>query len=570
LAIILSVHWGVHDSSAALFDDYILVAAVQKERLTRVKKDGGDPSVCVDEVLSIAGLDRSAVDVAVFSRMLVERSMLRASFARRLVENIQGKSAKTVDLAARLNRAGTTDPKDVLDIAALRSRFGLPAKTVVHFSNHHEAHALPSLFHTDWDNALLYTADGYGDNVNYSQRIFRDGGISCLFGDDRLLLGDYRNDSIARAYMYVTEALGFKPLHHEGKITGLAAFGKPLLADRFREPFTVDDNGIIGSRFSSAESQRAYYLEACAGQPREVCAASIQVATETVILDSMRKILAREKVSRIGLAGGLFANVKLNQRIAELDGVEEVFVVPPMGDEGLTIGGALDYLLRRDGMATWLKQRRRLDHVYTGRDFDPVATKRILAHDSRIKPVEGDPAETAARLIADGGVVATFLGRMEYGPRALGARSIIASPHRRDINDSINKRLDRTEFMPFAPVTTQADAADVFDVTPVNAYACRFMTITCNVKTQWANRIPAVVHVDGTARPQVITRDPNPLYFDIIEAFKRRTGTPTAINTSFNVHEQPIINTPEEAAIALIDDRVDYLVTKDTVLKIGD
>jgi carbamoyltransferase len=284
----------------------------------------------------------------------------------------------------------------------------------------------------------------------------------------------------------------------------------------------------------------------------------------------MRKILAREKVSRVGLAGGLFANVKLNQRIADLDGVDEVFVVPPMGDEGLTIGGALDYLLRRDGMAQWLKQRRRLDHVYTGRDFDSVATKRILAHDSRIRPVEGNPAETAARLVADGSVVATFLGRMEYGPRALGARSIIASPHRRDINDSINKRLDRTEFMPFAPVTTEADAAEVFDVTSTNAYACRFMTITCDVKQQWADRIPAVVHVDGTARPQVITRAPNPMYFDILDAFKRRTGTPTAINTSFNVHEQPIINTPEEAAIALIDDRVDYLVTQNTVLKIGD
>ena len=566
LAIILSVHWGVHDSSAALFDDYSLIAAVQKERLTRVKKDGGDPSVCIDEVLAIAGLGRSAIDVAVFSRMLVERSMLRASWGRRLAETIQGKSGKTVDLAGRLNRAGTPDPLEILNVAALRARFGIPGGAAVHFSNHHEAHALPSLFYTEWDNALLYTADGYGDNVNYSQRIFRDGRITCLFGDDRWLLGDYRNDSIARAYMYVTEALGFKPLHHEGKITGLAAFGEPLLVDRFREPFTVDESGVVASRFTSSESQRSYYIQACAGQSREVCAASIQAATESVMIESIRRILARENVSRIGLAGGLFANVKLNQRIANLDGVEEVFVVPPMGDEGLTVGGALDYLLRRDGTPAWLSRRRRLDHVYTGRDFGAAATKRILAHNSKIKPVEGNPAETAARLIADGGVVATFIGRMEYGPRALGARSILASPHRRDINDSINRRLDRTEFMPFAPVTTEADAADVFDVTPANAYASRFMTITCDVKPEWADRIPAVVHVDGTARPQIIARAPNPLYFDILDAFKRRTGTPVAINTSFNVHEQPIINTPEEAATALVDDRVDYLVTQDSVL----
>lgn len=569
MAVILSVHWGVHDSSAALFDDYKLLAAVQKERLTRIKKDGGDPSVCVDEVLAIAGLKRSAIDVAVFSRMLVTRGMLRQPLLRSIAEKLQGKSSKTTDLATRMRRAVSMDASRIVDVAALRRHFGLPRGTTVHFANHHEAHALPALFHTDWDNALLYTADGYGDNVNYSQRIFRYEQIDCQFGDDRWLLTPYRNDSIARAYMYVTEALGFKPLHHEGKITGLAAFGEPALADVFRKPFSVDKRGIISSTFTSADEQRAYYFKACADQPREVCAASIQTATEAVILESVTRILEREKVSHIGLAGGLFANVKLNQRLAEETGAKEVFIVPPMGDEGLTIGGALDYLLRRDGMSAWLRQRRRLCGIYTGRDFDTKATARILGHDPRIHVVEGPLAATTARLLADGQVGATFLGPMEYGPRALGARSIMASPHRRDINDSINKRLDRTEFMPFAPVVPESDAADVFDVTSTNAYACRFMTITCNVKGQWAERIPAVVHVDNTARPQIITRDPNPLYFDILDAFKHQTGTPVLINTSFNVHEQPIINTPEEAATALVDDRVDFLVTRDAILTVG-
>lgn len=569
MAVILSVHWGVHDSSAALFDDYSLLAAVQKERLTRIKKDGGDPTICIDEVLEIAGLTRAAIDVVVFSRMLVTRAMLHQSWLRAMAEKLQGKSARTADLATRMRQAGTTDARRVVDVAALRRHFDLPERAAIHFANHHEAHALPALFHTDWDNALLYTADGYGDNVNYSQRIFRYEQINCLFGDDRWLLTPYRNDSVARAYMYVTEALGFKPLHHEGKITGLAAFGKPELADAFRKPFSVDKRGIVSSMFKDAEDQRAYYFKMCADQPREVCAASIQAATEAIILESVNRILDREKVSNIGLAGGLFANVKLNQRLAEETGATEVFIVPPMGDEGLTIGGALDYLLRRDGMATWLRHRHRLDSIYTGRDFDAAATNRILAHDSRIRIVEGPPAATAAQLLADGLVVATFLGPMEYGPRALGARSIMASPHRRDINDSINRRLDRTEFMPFAPVVPQSDAADVFDITPTNAYASRFMTITCNVKPQWASHIPAVVHVDNTARPQIITRDPNPLYFDILDAFKHRTGTPVLINTSFNVHEQPIINTPEEAATALIDDRIDFLVTCDAVLSAG-
>ncbi len=154
---------------------------------------------------------------------------------------------------------------------------------------------------------------------------------------------------------------------------------------------------------------------------------------------------------------------------------------------------------------------------------------------------------------------------MEFGPRALGARSIIASPADHAINDDLNRRLERSEFMPFAPYVLEEDAASVFDITPVNAYAARFMTITCGVKPAWRAKIPAVVHVDGTARPQVVRERENPLYAAILRGFRDRTGLPVLVNTSFNVHEEPIVNAPAECARALADGRIDFVVTEQAV-----
>lgn len=150
---------------------------------------------------------------------------------------------------------------------------------------------------------------------------------------------------------------------------------------------------------------------------------------------------------------------------------------------------------------------------------------------------------------------------MEYGPRALGARSILINPGDREINDSVNKRLSRTEFMPFAPFIREERADEVFEITPSNRKAMDFMTITTMVKPEWTERIAAVVHIDNTARPQIIRREDNPLYYDLLERFEQLTDLPCLVNTSFNAHEEPIINTPEEALNALRNDRTDYLIT---------
>jgi carbamoyltransferase len=216
--------------------------------------------------------------------------------------------------------------------------------------------------------------------------------------------------------------------------------------------------------------------------------------------------------------------------------------------------------LQRDGLPYWLSQRHSLRDLYFGRDYTDLIDDAMAAHPEIRRTNESSIDGAAIRLNA-GQLGAIYVGRMEYGPRALGARSILANPSRRETHDLLNQRLSRSEFMPFAPVIAAEKAAMVFDVNPVNAYACRFMTITCNVKPEWRNRIAAVVHVDGSARPQIIERETNPLYYDILNAFERESGLPVLVNTSFNVHEEPIVNKPSECIRALLDGRIDFVVT---------
>jgi len=303
-----------------------------------------------------------------------------------------------------------------------------------------------------------------------------------------------------------------------------------------------------------------FISEQSGGVSREDFAASIQIVIEEVMLASIRRLLGRHPSRNLGLAGGIFANVRLNRVLAERLPLDEIFIFPAMGDEGLPMGGALALLLRQDGISRWLSERRPLRDVYLGRDHTG-AIDTALAAVAGVRRSGEDPIAGAARRLAGGEIGGIFTGRMEYGPRALGARSILANPSRRETHDALNERLARTEFMPFAPVVTAARAAEVFHVGAVNAEACRFMTITCDVRPQWRERIPAVVHVDRSARPQIIERDINPLYYDILSAFEHATALPVLVNTSFNVHEEPIVNAPEECIQALVDRRIDFVVT---------
>jgi carbamoyltransferase len=351
---------------------------------------------------------------------------------------------------------------------------------------------------------------------------------------------------------------------HEGKLTGLAARGKPLLAEALAHHFRVREDGLVAADFKDWHALDRAVRAICRGHDRETIAASIQKVTEDLISRAVGYWLARTGARRLGLAGGLFANVRLNRLLAESHPLDEVFIFPAMGDDGTSVGAGLSFLLARDGIKTWLDQRRRLDNVYLGQDFDS-RIDACLAAAPAIRRLPGDPVAVATDLIRAGKAGAIYVGRMEFGPRALGARSIIGSPSDPTINDTLNTRLDRSEFMPFAPYVLAEDAERVFEITNVNRYAARFMTITCAVRPEWRSRIAAVVHVDGTARPQIIREQDNPLFAAILRRFRDATGLPVLINTSFNVHEEPIVNRPEECRKALLDGRVDFVVTRQAV-----
>ena len=565
---ILAFQPGIHEASAAAFDDYRLVGAVSEERLNREKGWGNAiPWLAVDEVLSIAGWSRKDVDAIALTRGYFPTHYYRFPLAKDIqytFDRWRGRERTYRDVGTVARRLGTADTMSIFRADQFLKENSFRPDTKIHFANHHEGHALAALFFTDWDDGLIYTSDGIGDNVSYSMRGLKNGKLDCYWGDDRQFLQNVPESGLANAYGAATIACGFRNLRHEGKLTGLAAYGKPDIADRLAGIFRFDESGQVTTKFKDWAGLRNAVIGICKGHSRETIAASIQKVIEDYTVQSIKFWLERADTRRVALAGGLFANVRLNRLVAESLPVDEVFVFPAMGDEGLSVGAGLSFLLKRDGITTWLGQRRRLDTMYLGRDFKS-SIDDCLDETVGVRRLPGAPMDVAAGLIKDGRAGAIFSSRMEFGPRALGARSIIAGPSDSSINDSLNVRLDRSDFMPFAPYVLEEDADKVFEITPVNRYAARFMTITCGVRPEWRDKIPAVVHVDGTARPQIVRDSDNPLYAGILRKYRDETGLPVLINTSFNVHEEPIVNRPEECRDALIGGRVDFVVTEKAV-----
>lgn len=295
--------------------------------------------------------------------------------------------------------------------------------------------------------------------------------------------------------------------------------------------YRVDDQGRVHSDLGGDRAIYAFMRALKRGLSREDYAATVQKVLEEVMLRSFRTLLKKNPARNLGISGGVFANVKLNRLLAEALELDEVFIFPAMGDDGLPIGGALAWLLHRDGLPHRLKQRRDLGDLYLGRGFSSSVDAEF-DRSPGIGRLNEPPVEGTARKLKAGEIGAIYTHRKEFGPRALGARTILANPARRETHDLLNTRLERSEFMPFAPVIQSEKASQVFDITNVNRRACRYMTIACDVRPEWRTRIPAVVHVDNSARPQIIERNDNPLYHDILGAFERETRLPVLVNTS--------------------------------------
>ena len=552
-------------SGAAVLESEKLTAAINEERLLRKKMIMGFPRKSIRAVLDSARLRSREVEyvaVATNRGHLLNRYVdfeggaygISRGFVKNLFMHVgSGLSYLRNDLPILeklyydlREPAYAHRRKSIKQV--LRDEFDIICP--VEFIDHHFAHACSAYYSSGYRNALVITMDASGDGS--SSHVYQ-----VKNGRWELLHRVASFDSLASYYAYVTQICGFKAGKHEGKITGLAAYG----TDRYRniiEKFICYRDGTVvnqgGLFYRSALKKIAEALPL--DFSKKDLAATIQLVSEDIATKYIQHWLQKTGERDVALAGGLFANVKINQRVHEIPGVESVFIHPAMSDEGLAVGASLALNAAKHPNTI---NTRCFDHVYLGPEYSDSEIQNALAIEGVKYEKYGQVEEQIASLIADGYVVARFAGRMEYGPRALGNRSILYRPDDPSVNDWLNKNLKRTEFMPFAPSTLAEDADDYYYRLDGAREAARYMTITFNCTDKMRKQCPGVVHIDHTARPQLVSREDNPDYYKILEAFRRRTGISSIINTSFNIHEEPIVCSPEDAVRAFKIGHLDYL-----------
>ena len=542
-----------HDAGAALVVDNELVAACGQERIDRVKNSGAFPWGAIDAVLDKAGLRARDVD-----RVVVGSSFTPSFLLRRFPSFHHDRRKEGGQFSPLLNayvvyqvglRKSGLWMEEVerckrLLTARLRERGFRSAQVTM--MEHHLAHAHAAYRCQGRSKALILTVDAMGDGVSCTANIGRWGQLDRHWEQSGFA-------AVNTYYSRITEFLGFTANRHEGKITGLAAYAEPpgeLLA-HFHEQLHFVGPGFNRTNYLRPQSKDDAFHQVLNGYPKEQIAAALQTNLEHAVTAFVRYWVGRTEVADVALCGGIFANVKLNQRIAELPQVHSLSVFPNMGDGGLAVGAAMG----AGGLAP-----RNLPHMYLGPSFDERACAKEIKIAGLRAQRPDDLADTVAALLEEGKVVARCAGGMEFGPRALGNRTLLVRPDAPQVNDWLNERLERTEFMPFAPVVLEEDAARLFVGYEKAADAARFMTVCFDASAEMSTLCPGCVHVDGTARPQVLRDRDNPELAAILRAFKKRTGIPALINTSFNMHEEPIVCSPHDAIRAWQRGRLDALI----------
>lgn len=555
------------DCGSALIKDGKVVAAINDERLVREKMVFGIPRKSIRKILEITNTspdEIGAVAIGTKNQHVypeyedfrdgwfgLERSWykdLLFSVGSRLAR-FRGKIPLLETVYYLIREPAYAKRRRTLR-EVLRDEFDIRAP--VEFVDHHYCHATAAYYSSDFGrDATILTIDGGGDGV--SAKAY---GVSG--GEFHELVSVPSFDSMGAFYSYITQICGFKAGRHEGKITGLAARGEPIYTDLLDSLITFRDGRFVNTGNIFFYSAVEELTELLPDDFRKVdLAASIQEHTEALVKKFARHWVRHTGQGDVGLAGGLFANVRVNQEIFELPEVDRCFVHPGMSDCGLGLGAALAVFYDRESSPE--PDTECLDDVYLGPEYTEKEMEEALngseADFHRPDDLEGE----VARLLADGAVVARFAGRMEYGPRALGNRTIMYQPTDPSANDWLNEALDRTEFMPFAPATLIEEAGRCYENVAGAERTARFMTITFDCTDWMQEHCPGVVHVDGTARPQLVREEDNPSFYRIIEEFHRITGLPSIINTSFNLHEEPIVCSPADAVRAFEIGHLDYL-----------
>lgn len=541
---------GYHESSVCLMQDGQLVFACAEERLSRIKQDSGFPELALQAALDFAHLRPGDIDHVAFSFPHPWHShrhdlKLFARGARALT--LKNLEKWAVGLAVGLRHGG-----GVLDYRRL---FGQP-RGEFHLIDHHLAHALSSYCLSGFNDAALLVIDGRG--AEEASTLWQSR------GDQVSLLETYQYpNSLGVFYAAITEQLGFQPFSDEWKVMGLAAYGEPTvdlskLIRAGHDDYWVDGalllncHGSMRSQFENIVGPRRAPDEEIAQRHRDL-ARSAQDACERAMLALLRRVTNQTGARRLCLAGGVALNCKANGELLRSGLIDDIYVQPAAGDDGSCIGAALA-VYRRLGQAL---PRKFIGHTYLGQQFADADIEAAL-HSYKIPYRRvSKPAEHAAALLAQNRLVGWFQNRMEFGPRALGNRSILAHPGFRENSDRVNQAVKfREPWRPFAPSVLAERAPIYFQ----DAKASPYMILSFWAEPQRAQEIAAVVHVDGSSRVHTVERAANPLYHELITQFEALTGLPLVLNTSFNLKGEAIVCSPKDAIQTFYTSGLDDLV----------
>ena len=580
--IVLGLNAFHADSSACLLDNGKLVAAAEEERFRRIKHWAGFPEEAIRYCLEAAGIGLENVDHVALNQDPRAHLWCKAGFALRRVPDPR----LVLDrLRNKQRRAGI---QEHLAAAFPDQRF----RGTVHAVEHHEAHLASAFLVSPFDEAVVVSVDGFGDFASSAWGTGRGGGIEA---PERIFFPH----SLGIFYQALTQYLGFPHYGDEYKVMGLAPYGEPIWLDHMRRIVRLEAGGrfSLDLKYFRHHRERIAYawdggspvfgdlftpaLEKLLGPRRRPgqplsqfhrdMARSVQAMYEEAFFHLLNHLHGVHGIDNVALAGGCAMNSVANGRVFRESPFRQVYVQAAAGDAGGAIGAALSVWsgLRPDGA------RFRMAHAYWGPGFDDVAIARILeAHaaslaegDCRVWQVPDEPGllDLAAARLAEGKVVGWFQGRMEWGPRALGNRSILADPRRSDMKDVLNSKIKRREsFRPFAPSILREAVPDWFEEDD----DAPFMIQVHQVRSDKRARVPAVTHVDGSGRLHTVTEDANARYYRLIRAFAEKTGVPMLLNTSFNENE-PIVCRPEEALDCFLRTRMDLLVMGHWVVERG-
>lgn len=549
---ILGLDCYYHDAAAALIKDGKLIAAAEEERFSRRKHDTDFPKQAIKFCLAYAGIDITEVDYVGF----YEKPFIKFE---RLLDSFLATFPRSYNIFVKVIPSWLKQKLNVPSI--IKKELGYKGQIL--FVDHHLSHAASAFLVSPFKEAAILTADAAGEWVTTSLGVAKDNNI--------ILLKEIEfPHSLGLFYSAITAFLGFKVNNDEYKVMGPASYGNPSFYERFKKLIKILPDGsyklnldyfayhykmrMFSDKFID-EFGAPRIPESAIEQRHKDIASSAQLLLEDALLNAVNYLYEQTGKEALCIAGGVGLNCVANGKIFKQSPFKHIFIQPAAGDAGSAIGTA--YFIYNSLLNN--KREFVMEDVYLGPCYSCEEIRNFLVSQNIVfrEFDYGDLIKITAKEIADDKIVGWFQGRMEFGPRALGNRSILANPRNPEMKDIINKRVKfREEFRPFAPAVLLEKEDEYFDLN----YESPFMLLVANVKEEKKREIPAVTHIDGTARVQTVKREKSPLFYDLIREFYNLTGVPAVINTSFNVRGEPIVCSPREAYNCFLRTGMDCLV----------